>query len=201
MLRKVSGFVAAAGMVVAVACGQTDAGITTNVKTKLAADDTVKAYQVDVDTQNRVVTLRGDVETVAARERAITIARETDGVRDVIDQMRVNETAATSGINDDVRIDIDKPDVDIDVNDDLEHNAHSTAAATGDAAHRGAAATGNAARRGATATKNGAEKVGDATVQGAKKVGSATATGAKKVGGAIRDAVTDDDKDSDNDGK
>ena len=75
MLRKLAGFVAAAGMVVTVACGQTDAGITTNVKTKLAADDTVKAYQVDVDTQNRVVTLSGNVETTAAKDRALVIAR------------------------------------------------------------------------------------------------------------------------------
>ena len=86
MLRKLAGFVAAAGMVVTVACGQTDAGITTNVKTKLAADDVVKAYQVAVDTENRVVTLGGDVETAMEKDRAITIARETDGVRDVIDR-------------------------------------------------------------------------------------------------------------------
>ena len=147
-------------MVATVACGQTDAGITTNVKTKLAADDTVKAYQVDVDTQNRVVTLSGDVENLAAKERAIMIARETDGVRDVIDQIQVNEAEATSGISGDVRIDADKPDVDIDVdvNDNLENDA----------------------RRGAAATKNGAEKAGDATVDGAKKFGRATAEGAKK---------------------
>ena len=47
-----------------VACAQTDAGITTNVKTKMAADDTVKAYQIDVDTRNGVVTLSGAVENI-----------------------------------------------------------------------------------------------------------------------------------------
>jgi hypothetical protein len=179
MLRKLAGFVAAAGMVVTVACGQTDAGITTNVKTKLAADDTVKAYQVDVDTQNHVVTLSGNVETTAAKDRALMIARETNGVRDVIDQLRVSESAATSGINDDVRIDADKPDVEIDVKDD----------------------TGNAVRRGVDATKNGVERAGEATADAAKKAGRATVDGAKKVGGKVRDAVTDDDRDSDKDGK
>ncbi len=173
MLRKLAGFVAAAGMVVTVACGQTDAGITTNVKTKLAADDTVKAYQVDVDTQNRVVTLTGDVETAAAKERALMIARETDGVRDVIDQLRVNEAAATSGINDSVDIDPDKPDIDIDVSNDLESDTR-----------QGASGTTGALKRGAEATKSGAEKVGDATVEAAKKVGNATVTGAKKAGKA-----------------
>ena len=179
MLRKLAGFVAAAGMVVTVACGQSDAGITTNVKTKLAADDTVKAYQVDVDTQNRVVTLSGTVETAAAKDRALAIARETDGVRDVIDQMRVNESAATSGINGDVRIDVDKPDIDVDVNNDTE----------------------NSVRRGADATKNGLERAGEATADAAKKAGRATVDGAKKVGGKVRDAVTDDNPDSDRDGK
>jgi hypothetical protein len=166
-------------MVVTVACGQTDAGITTNVKTKLAADDTVKAYQVDVDTQNHVVTLSGAVENAAAKERALMLARETDGVRDVIDQITVNEAAATSGINDGIDIDVDKPDVDVDVDDDVE----------------------NSARRGAEATGNAAKRVGEATVDGAKKAGQATVDGAKKVGGAVRDAVTDDDRDSDKDGK
>jgi len=179
MLRTLAGFVAAAGMVVTVACGQTDAGITTNVKTKLAADDTVKAYQVDVNTQNRVVTLTGNVETAAAKERAIAIARETDGVSDVIDQIRVSEAAATSGINDDTAIDPDKPDIDIDLRNDAESDVRS----------------------GADDTKSGLERAGDATADAAKRAGRATVEGAKKVGGAIRGAVTDDDRDSDKDGK
>ena len=95
MLQRCAAVLAAA--IMTVACAQTDAGITTNVKTKLAADDTVKAYQVDVDTRNGVVTLSGTVENTAAKEQAINIARGTDGVRDVIDQIRVGEAAATGG--------------------------------------------------------------------------------------------------------
>ena len=95
MLQRCAAVLAAA--ILTVACSQTDAGITTNVKTKLAADDTVKAYQVDVDTRNGVVTLSGTVETTAAKEQAIQIARGTDGVRDVIDQISVGEAAATGG--------------------------------------------------------------------------------------------------------
>jgi len=92
--------VAAAVALVAAGCGQTDAGITTTVKTKFAADDTVRAYQVNVDTRNGVVTLRGDVDTMAAKEQAVRIARGTDGVRDVIDQITVADTAATGGFLD-----------------------------------------------------------------------------------------------------
>ncbi len=66
-MRKLAGFVSAAALVFTVACAQSDAGITTAVKSKLAADDMVKAYQVDVDTSNKVVTLSGDVETAAQK--------------------------------------------------------------------------------------------------------------------------------------
>jgi osmotically-inducible protein OsmY len=97
MKTKLAALVAGGALVLSVACAQTDAGVTTSVKSKLAADDTVKAYQIDVDTQNHVVTLKGDVETAVAKERAIEIARGTSGVTDVIDQLSVRESAATSG--------------------------------------------------------------------------------------------------------
>ena len=98
MLQRLAVLVCAAGL--AVACGQTDAGITTAVKSKLAADDTVKAYQIDVDTQRRVVTLTGEVQTTLAKDQALKLARETDGVQDVVDKLAVTETAATTGVLD-----------------------------------------------------------------------------------------------------
>jgi hypothetical protein len=174
-MKRFTGLAAAVGLVFTVACGQTDAGITTSVKTKLAADEAVKAYQVDVETANQVVTLRGDVETVAQKEQAVRLARETDGVRDVIDQLRVNPTAATSGFGDP---DVDR-DPDVDVDDDLESETREDTDTAGDAA-----------RRGANRMKEDARKGADAVVEGAKKVGS-----------EVKDAVTDDDPDSDRDGR
>ena len=108
MTNKLAALVAAGALVMSVACAKTDAGVTTSIKTRMAADDTVKAYQIDVTTQNHVVTLKGDVETSAAKERAIEIARNTEGVTDVIDQLRVNEAAATSGALLDRDIDFDQ---------------------------------------------------------------------------------------------
>jgi len=72
-----------------VGCAQTDAGISTNVKNKLIADDLVKARQINVDTQDKVVTLTGQVNTAEEESRAIQIARNTSGVRDVIDQIDI----------------------------------------------------------------------------------------------------------------
>jgi hyperosmotically inducible protein len=83
------------------ACGQTDPGITAAVKGKLAADDDVKAYQVDVDTSNKVVTLSGRVETATAKARAVEIARGTEGVTNVVDNITVGgATAATPAVPD-----------------------------------------------------------------------------------------------------
>lgn len=79
-----------AALAVAVACSASDPGISTAVKSKLAADDTVKAYQIDVDTSGGVVTLTGTVETQAAKDRAMQLARETDGVTSVEDRLTVN---------------------------------------------------------------------------------------------------------------
>jgi hyperosmotically inducible protein len=97
-------FVVALAAVVAalnIACAQTDPGITTAVKAKFAADDTVKAYKIDVDTKDRVVTLTGAVDSSAAKERAVQIARATDGVNNVVDNMTVAPGATpTTGIDD-----------------------------------------------------------------------------------------------------
>lgn len=79
-----------AGTVIAVGCAQTDAGLTTKIKTQLAADDTVKAYQIDVDTKEKVVTLTGTVDSLAAKDQAIALARGTKGVVDVVDNITVS---------------------------------------------------------------------------------------------------------------
>src|SRR5215510_6735433 len=86
------------------ACAQTDPGITTAVKTKLAADDTVKATDINVDTRNGVVTLKGEVPSAAAKTRALELAKATDGVRDVVDAITVTPNATpTTGVVDEAQ--------------------------------------------------------------------------------------------------
>jgi BON domain len=84
--------------VVSAACGQTDAGITTAVKSKLAVDTDVKAYQIDVDTSNKVVTLSGNVDTATAKTRAVQLARGTDGVTNVVDNISVTPIAVAPSV-------------------------------------------------------------------------------------------------------
>jgi osmotically-inducible protein OsmY len=66
-----------------------DRGITTRIQSKLTADPEVSPFNVDVDTLEGVVTLRGEVEKPAARDEAEKHARNTRGVRDVHNQIRV----------------------------------------------------------------------------------------------------------------
>jgi hyperosmotically inducible protein len=82
------------------ACAKSDVGITTAVKSKLAADDTVKAYKIDVDTKEGVVTLTGEVPSQAAKETAVQIARATDGVSSVVDNLTIAMAEADRGIGD-----------------------------------------------------------------------------------------------------
>jgi hyperosmotically inducible protein len=83
-------------VIVTAACSQTDAGITTAVKSRLATDDNVKAYQLDVDTRDKVVTLSGNVDTAVAKSRAVDIARSTKGVANVIDNIQVADRTAAA---------------------------------------------------------------------------------------------------------
>ena len=79
-----------------VSCTQsTDAGITGLIKTKLAADGRVRAFEINVDTTNGVVTLTGNVDSQEARDQAMKLARETSGVRDVRDMISVRVGSAT----------------------------------------------------------------------------------------------------------
>ncbi len=89
-------FAAAAALLLAVACAQTDIGITTKVKAKLAADSSVKASQIHVETKSKVVTLSGTVDNDTARTEAVALARGTDGVTDVVDNMTVSQPSPQS---------------------------------------------------------------------------------------------------------
>lgn len=68
-----------------------DATITAAVKGKLAADGDVNPFNIDVDTNEGVVTLQGRVEKEEARATAERLARETDGVVRVINLIKVGD--------------------------------------------------------------------------------------------------------------
>ena len=64
-----------------------EAALTTKIKAKMALDDSVKARAINVTTHGTTVTLSGTVSSDTERTRALTLARETDGVAKVIDDL------------------------------------------------------------------------------------------------------------------
>jgi hyperosmotically inducible protein len=66
-----------------------DGALTSKIKAKMALDDTVSALNLNVDTRAGVVTVHGTVRSEAERQRALALARETDGVTQVIDQLQL----------------------------------------------------------------------------------------------------------------
>jgi osmotically-inducible protein OsmY len=60
-----------------------DTAITAKVKSSLIADPVVSASAIDVDTLGGMVSLNGVVTSEQERQRAIQLARSTEGVRQV----------------------------------------------------------------------------------------------------------------------
>jgi osmotically-inducible protein OsmY len=67
----------------------TDAWITTKVKWFFVGEDLLKGSDINVDTNNHVVTLKGMVTSTAGRARAVALAQRTSGVHRVVDQLTV----------------------------------------------------------------------------------------------------------------
>ena len=67
-----------------------EATITTKIKAKMALDDSIHARSIDVSTDGSTVTLSGTVGSVAEHDRALALARETTGVTQVVDRLKVH---------------------------------------------------------------------------------------------------------------
>jgi hyperosmotically inducible protein len=78
------------------ACSQPDSVLTAKVKAAMAVDTGVKASQIEVSTKDKVVTLTGNIDSQAEKDRALEIARKTGGVENVVDMIEVR-TGPESG--------------------------------------------------------------------------------------------------------
>lgn len=66
-----------------------DAWIVTKVKWFFVGEDLLKDSNINVDANNKVVTLKGTVKSAAGRTRAVELARGTDGVARVVDELTI----------------------------------------------------------------------------------------------------------------
>jgi BON domain-containing protein len=68
-----------------------EGSLTAKIKTKMVLDDLVKARDIDVTTSGTTVTLTGTVHSQKERDRAVALARETEGIRQVIDHLTIRQ--------------------------------------------------------------------------------------------------------------
>ena len=80
-----------------------DSWLTTKIQAQYFADDDIKARHINVSTRDGLVRLSGYVDNAAQRDLAVQIAKTTDGVRGVTDQLSIagapaeGEAVATTG--------------------------------------------------------------------------------------------------------
>src|SRR5690606_35637292 len=67
----------------------TDEEIRQAILKALAFDARVGSMHLDVEVEDRVVTLRGDVASRGAKDAAVQLAQNTGGVGEVVDQLNV----------------------------------------------------------------------------------------------------------------
>ncbi len=69
-----------------------DANVTAQVKLRLLWNATTEGLRINVTTRDGIVTLSGTVDSEARRNLAIRIARDTQGVREVVAELEVKPT-------------------------------------------------------------------------------------------------------------
>jgi len=136
-----------------------DAEITTAVKTKFLADSKVGGLKIDVDTDHGIVTLTGPVNSVAEKNEAVRLARNTHGVKSVVSKLTV-ETAATTGHTDATATKVKKETKDA---------AKDTKDATKDAAKATKEKSKEASAQAKDKTHDATEATSDASITGAVK--------------------------------
>jgi len=89
--KEIAGDIATRTEELAASTGETitDGWITAKVSAKFVDEQLLNGSDINVDTDDHVVNLKGTVASAAAKDRATEIARGTEGVTRVIDQIVV----------------------------------------------------------------------------------------------------------------
>ena len=66
-----------------------DGWLVMKVHSEFVDEDVLSGSNIDVDVKNGVVTLQGTVASEAAKARALEVARKNDGVKNVVDQLKI----------------------------------------------------------------------------------------------------------------
>src|SRR5918996_1420614 len=72
-----------------------DGWLVMKVHSEFVNEDVLSGSNIDVDVKGGVVTLQGTVPTAAARARALELAKKNDGVKSVVDQLKIAPATRT----------------------------------------------------------------------------------------------------------
>jgi hyperosmotically inducible periplasmic protein len=73
-----------------------DGWLVMKVHSEMVDEDVLSGSNIDVDVKNGVVTLQGTVPNEAARSRALAVAKANDGVKSVVDQLKIAPARGTN---------------------------------------------------------------------------------------------------------
>jgi len=73
-----------------------DGWLVMKVHSEMVDEDVLSGSNIDVDVKHGVVTLQGTVPSEAARARAIECAKRNDGVKSVVDQLKIAPAHGTN---------------------------------------------------------------------------------------------------------
>jgi len=132
-----------------------DGWLVMKIHSDLVDEDVLSGSNIDVDVKNGVVTLQGTVPSEAGRARAIAEARKTDGVKNVVDQLRI------------------APAMDHGKMDHAQDKVAHTADKAGDKMAKTADKAGDKMAKTADKAEDKMDKAGDKTASGMKKTGRA----------------------------
>lgn len=71
-----------------------DALMVSEIKVKLMADDVTRSTNINVDSENGMVILRGTAPTEVAKQKAAEIALSVDGTTSVVNELMVGDSSA-----------------------------------------------------------------------------------------------------------
>jgi hyperosmotically inducible protein len=160
-----------------------DTSLTTAVKARLAKDKTAKTTDIDVKTDDGVVTITGAVPTTADKTRIGQLVKNTTGVKRVDNELKVGAATGTSGKSDETKIVIkdDAPKIKVkDTTPDVKVKVKDN---TPDVKVKDTTPDVKIKDDGPTV------KIKDDTTPAVKKGSKAVASGAKKAAGAVKDAA------------
>ncbi|HEX6162533.1 MAG TPA: BON domain-containing protein [Vicinamibacterales bacterium] len=133
-----------------------DAWLVMKIHSEFVDEDVLSGSNIDVDVKNGVVTLQGTVPSEAARARAIASAKNNDGVKNVVDQLKIGPAVRDGG-----RV------------DRAQDKTVAAADRAGDKTARAADRAADKTARAADKTEDKMERAGDKTASAAKKTGRA----------------------------